>query len=456
AAVERLGERLTAGERDIALQALERAAVWLGRNGEHHGILSNHLAAAAGALQLAGDLHGTDRFQSACQRYLDIIYREQHPSEGWLNEYGGPDPGYQSHGMFYLAEIERRTGDEALLACLKKASDFIVWFAHPDGTLGGEYASRGTKFCYPAAFEMLASRIPSAAAVAAHARSSLAAGRGIGAQEMDAWNQFPLLNNLLFACDAEQTLDTPPDLPSKADGAGKVFPEGGLAIANRRGRVLVVGGRTGGITKIWNPAGNLVYEDCGYGIEQKGRWAVSQGRSEWAWQVVDTGLQVEITAPFRGLPALRFSPWRFIGFRLFTTTMGRAPAIARRLKDVLVHLLIKKKPSHPGRLKRRIRLEPDGTVLIEDVIEGLARAPVPLDRALSYHMGSTRYADSTDVLGAGLPCPKPVADADGYFSRRLTIPPDQSGLRALKFKTPPLPASQAMVSNGSAARMSQE
>ncbi len=82
-AVEKLRLRPGVGIDAGVLGALERGAHWLAGNGEYHGVLSNHLAAAAGALQLAGDVLGIDRFNSARDRYLDIIYGISiHPKAG--------------------------------------------------------------------------------------------------------------------------------------------------------------------------------------------------------------------------------------------------------------------------------------------------------------------------------------------------------------------------------------
>ena len=55
----------------------------------------------------------------------------------------------------FLAYIYKHTEDKKLLSALKKSLDFIIWFLQPDGNCGGEYASRGTKFFFPAGFEML-------------------------------------------------------------------------------------------------------------------------------------------------------------------------------------------------------------------------------------------------------------------------------------------------------------
>ncbi len=417
-AIERLGARLAPGTRARALAAMESACGWLARNDETHGVLSNHLAAAAACLEVGGALCGTDRFRAARDRFLGVIWREQDPEEGWLREYGGADPGYQSHALFYLADIWRRSGDADMLARIERAVGFSAWFVHPDGTVGGEYASRGTKFGYPAGFEMLANAVPLAGAVARHLRATLAAGRGVGVVQMDAWNLFPLLNNYLFAIDHAGDLSGAPNLPWAEDGAEARFPRAGIATARRAGRVVAVAPGLGGTVKLWEADGRLAYEDSGYALAEKSGWAVSQGPS--AWRALD-GFGFETTAGFARLKRIRFDPWRFVAFRLFTTTVGRAPAVARALKNLLVRVLIRGAAPHRARLVRTVRFHGDGTLEVEDSLTGLAAAPVALARHVPWHMGSARYTDLLDAAGAAEPCPPPEMGEGGRARRTLRL-----------------------------------
>jgi hypothetical protein len=427
-AIERLGERLDGAVRRHALATVERAAGWLAVNGEHHGILSNHLAAAAAACQVAGDLLGTGRFRDARDRFLATIYREQDGEEGWMREYGGADPGYQSHGMFYLADIHRRSADPELRGRLAAAMRFEVWFVHPDGTVGGEYASRGTKFAFPAAFEMLAASIPEAGSIASHLRRCIAEHRGVGLREMDVWNLFPMLNNYLFAAEAAGPLVAAP-LPWQTLGATRVFKDAGLLVANRAGRVLAAAPGNGGALKLWGPDGTLLYEDCGYGVGKGRSWTVSQGPSTWRLapapdQGAESGpLSVTSSGSFVSVPAIRFGPWRFMAFRGFTTTAGRLPALARALKDVLVRVLIRRRRPQSARLERTISLEPDGRLTVSDKLERLDGPAVALARNVPYHMGSARYAGLWDACGAAVPCQPPEDSGAGMAARQTEIDP---------------------------------
>ncbi|MCZ6672123.1 MAG: hypothetical protein O7C75_04210, partial [Verrucomicrobia bacterium] len=154
-----IGDDLPAKTAERFHTALEKAGDWLIANDETHGFLSNHLAAAAAALYHASRITGHDRFLDRSNYFLEKILTHQ-STEGWYDEYGGADPGYQTHGSFYLSRIYQLSGDEKLMESLERSFQFLAHFVHPDGSLGGEYTSRNTQTYYPAAFEMFAAQNP--------------------------------------------------------------------------------------------------------------------------------------------------------------------------------------------------------------------------------------------------------------------------------------------------------
>lgn len=423
-AVERLSPHLSAATNAIAERGLRGAADWLSANSETHAVISNHLAAAAAALHIAGERLGSDRYRAARDRYLETILAAANVTEGWFREYDGADPGYQSHAMFYLADIWRRTGNTQLGAALASASRFMGWFAHPDGTLGGEYASRGTTFAYPAGFEILAPGDRAAAAIAAHNRSTIAARRTIGPEVVDSWNLFPLLNNYLFAADAAAAIDPSDPLPWKTPGASATFAGCGLSVVRRGERVAAIGAASGGAIKVWDVStGALAYQDCGYATDlNDGNVGLSHAASTWRHREAEGNLEIEVDGRFRVLTQARFDPWRFVAFRLFSLTVGRAAPVARWLKDLLVRTLIRSRRDTGAVLSRRIVIATDGRVTIEDRVSG-ARSLRALDRQVPVHMGSSRYTNAGAWLGAATPCPEPESSAPGEWRRSVVIAP---------------------------------
>src|SRR5262249_11890541 len=225
------------------------------------------LAAAAAALYHVYRVTHDKTFAHRSQYFLDKILDRQ-SSEGWYEEYGGADPGYQTHGSFYLARVWQFTHDEQLMKSLSRSMAFLAHFAHPDGSLGGEYASRNTQTYYPAAYEMFANIDPVAAWIAETMRPSVASGAAPGLRGIDAQNYFPCLNNLVFAYHAcAERGDRVTLAPEEPSGQSEFvwFPKAGMARVRRGGFDAFVGTAKGGVIKVFDRARRkLVYSDCGY------------------------------------------------------------------------------------------------------------------------------------------------------------------------------------------------
>jgi len=197
-ALDFLGSELPKGILESVHHAMARAGQWLTKNDETHGFLSNHLAAAAAALYHVYRITDDDKLERRSRYFLERIMERQ-SREGWYEEYGGADPGYQTHGSFYLARYWEMSKDEDVRESLARSMTFLAYFVHPDGSLGGEYASRNTQTYYPAAFEIFAMRHPAAAWIADKMRPSVLSGAAAGLRSVDAYNYFPFLNNVVFA-----------------------------------------------------------------------------------------------------------------------------------------------------------------------------------------------------------------------------------------------------------------
>jgi hypothetical protein len=374
--------------------ALVRAGEWLCRNDETHGFLSNHLAAAAAALEHAHRLQPDDCFAQRRRHFVDKILAHQ-SSEGWYDEYGGADPGYQTHGSFYLARLIELTGDAKLLDSLGRACQFEAFFVHPDGSIGGEYASRNTQTYYPAAFEML-SNVDGAASWIAQTLAPNGPERGAaGLHGVDPGNYFPLLNNYAFAYAACLRADHRQALPLSPPTSGGQFPKAGITRLVRGERVAYVGAKKGGVVKAFDRiAGQSIGCDCGYfGRLADGGAVSSQARD--SSRVVDAREdRLTIEGDFYRVGRPVMTPGRFVAFRLFMLTVGRCPPLARWIKNLLVKVLINKQQRIDLHLNRTVELE-DDQVRITDELSGPAAGQLAelrwADSFTTIHMGSSRY-----------------------------------------------------------------
>jgi hypothetical protein len=392
-----LGDDLPGDIRARALETMRRAGTWLCNNDETHGFLSNHLAAAAAALLHVHRLTGEEAFAKRSRYFIERILSHQ-SSEGWYDEYGSADPGYQTHGSFYLARVWQLTGDTKLADSLDRAMQFLAHFVHVDGSLGGEYASRNTQTYYPAAFEMFAHGSTACAWIADFKRPTVQSGAAADLRGIDAYNYFPFLNNMVFAWLAcrQNEGETAPDMQEPDSTTALVwYPEAGLARVRRDRYDACIGTAKGGVIKIFDrQRRRMVYSDCGYiGKLRNGRLFSSQHLDPERNVSIDED-SIEISGGFSEISRPVMNPLRFIGFRSFMLTAGRFPALARWLKQYLVKVLIYRKRMLAIDLIRTIRFN-EQAVLLHDRISGAdGKRVAVLQRGSVFttiHMGSSRY-----------------------------------------------------------------
>lgn len=391
-----LNDTLPADIAALARETMVRAGRWLLHNDETHGFLSNHLAAAAAALQHVYRRSGDGRFERRSQYFLQKIMDRQ-SREGWYEEYGGADPGYQTHGSFYLARCWQLTHRPELAESLRRAMTFQAHFVHVDGSLGGEYASRNTQTYYPAAFEMFAGQHPAAAWIAETLRPSVLNGAAAGLSSVDAYNYFPFLNNFVFAylaCADPERAPVPAEEPSAHEPL-VWFPEAGIARVRRDRYDAYIGTAKGGVTKVFDrQRGQLVYSDCGYIGRLRNRRLISTQYQDHRRGVHVSAERIEVEGAFVQFSRPTMSPAMFLAFRLFTLSLGRLPRLAMWLKRQLVKVLIYRKRALDIRLNRTIEFG-ETSVSVSDSIVGPDGASVAHLRwgALftTIHMGSSRY-----------------------------------------------------------------
>ena len=398
-----IGEALVFIEHDISgslksrmRQTLARAGTWLIHNDEAHGFLSNHLAAAAAALHHIYLVTGEERYEKRCQYFLQKIFDHQ-SAEGWYEEYGGADPGYQTHGSFYLVRLWQLIQSKELAESLGRSMTWLAYFIHPDGSIGGEYASRNTQTYYPAAFEMFAPFHSAAAWIAHTMRPSVCSGSAAGLLTIDRYNYFPFLNNLVFAyrgygeAPADLTIPGEP----KIESGHKWFSQAGILRVRRDGYDAIVGTAKGGVLKIFDRARNaLLYSDCGYLGRLQGGKVISSQYFDHGRAVTVTSEQVEIHGSFCEVSRPVMNPYTFLGFRIFTLSLGRLSRIGKWLKGWLVKVLIYRKSKVKLDFTRTIRFEKEKITVCDELKgeDGQRLESLHWGEVFStIHMGSSRY-----------------------------------------------------------------
>ena len=394
-AIELLGDRLPEERRRRHLAVVRPMIAFLLRHDEHHAFISNHMATAVVALYKWTALTqepGEDRGKL----FLDRILAAQ-SAEGWFREYEGADPGYQTLCTYYLADLHRLRPDLGLAEPLARSVRFLWHFAHPDGSFGGLYGSRNTRFYYPAGLEALAAEVPEAAALATFMRRAIATQAVVTLEALDEPNLIPMFNSYCWAAAiaAEGPLPEAPPVPAEAPGTWRrEFPQAGLIVDRSPAHYTVISWHKGGVVYHFPQAGPPRIDAGAVARTARGALYSSQAyRPDNALRL--EGEALSVTAPMTAMHKQLPTPVQFIVLRLLNTTVMRHAGMGNFVKKLLVRMLITGQSAAPARNRRTIRLGP--AIAIEDAWVHGALERLATDRPFSaIHMASQGYWQRQD------------------------------------------------------------
>lgn len=348
-----------------------RRADWLTAHDESGHLANHHALAALGLLRVA-EITGDDQYRQAADERINRLLGWQ-SREGWFEEYGGADPGYQTVTIDCLAQYRRLTSTTRLDEPLRRAVAFARLFLHPDGSYGGEYGSRGTYHFYPHGLELLAGDDPAAADLVDGYLRSLASGRQ--AHFRDDRMYAHRLGSLLEAyLDWSPTRPTPQNtLPSPT---AVYLPGAQLLVRQTAEKHTVVSAARGGVFKHFSGDQEPV-TDAGLILETAdGRIAVSQSHDLTRLvEVADSNHGLTVAGSLHWCRFETATPPKQTVFHLGMWMVGRwCRTLVRRL---LQRRLITGRRECPVRLTRRFELLAPGTsdhisLRVTDTIELIA------------------------------------------------------------------------------------
>ena len=132
--------------RSKVLNMLVKATKWLSKTQET--FTANQIAGAALVHYNVSLLIGENPYLQFMDNALQIIAKTQ-TNEGWFREYGGADIGYDSLTQSYLSLVHFRSGNKLAGDMAIKSLNFLQYFLHEDGSVGGEFGSRNTEYFIP-------------------------------------------------------------------------------------------------------------------------------------------------------------------------------------------------------------------------------------------------------------------------------------------------------------------
>jgi hypothetical protein len=344
----------------VALDFFGKRADWLAHHHES-GQLTNHQVLIVLCLELLGRLVSSDRWQSAANERLERVLAWQNP-EGWFQEYEGCDPGYHTLTITCLARIYQLRPESRIQEALVRAVNLAAEFVHPDGSYGGEYASRNTYNFFPHGFELVGQWFP--AALRINDQFLVGLQQGLAPCYADDHIIGHHTWNYLLAW-----RDFVPERPVPVERSqGQVWlKQAGLLIDRRHGTELYLALNKGGVFKFFRE-GKLVVSDTQLSVE-----AIAGGKLRNAVAHLVSNYKVEVTATEIAIQGelgwakqKQMTPLNSMILRIVMLTVGRFfPNLIRKL---LQKLLITGKKSAPFRFYRQFRWQ-DGYWLVSDNLQ---------------------------------------------------------------------------------------
>jgi hypothetical protein len=361
---------------------------------ETHAIISNHLATAAAALARWDKRVKDVKVETKARLLLERILENQ-SREGWFREYGGADPGYQTLCTYYLADLHQVRPDWNLLPSLRKSVQFIWHFAHPDGSFGGHYGSRCTRFYYPAGMVALAEEIPEAKALSGFMRGAIASNQVVNLSAMDEPNLVPMFNAYAWAATLEANAKAPAEdeltLPAfSKEPFRKHFPEAGMLVDRGEDHYTIINLKKGGVLHHFLK-GKLQKINTGIVVRSaSGKWGSSQSIVTNENIRIETD-KVEIKAQIVEMPKKLPTAMQFLILRILSLCLFRFRSIREWTKRVIVRRLITCPTYWPIWNLRKINLGCDLTISDEiDLPKGYEEGD-QLGSFVPFHMASKGY-----------------------------------------------------------------
>jgi hypothetical protein len=315
---------------------------YLKKADETHALISNHLAAAVAALARWNRLTSDNAAECKAKELLDRILSHQ-SEEGWFKEYEGADPGYQTLCTYYLADVHQVKADWNLIEPLRRSIQFLWHFAHPDGSFGGLYGSRSTRFYYPAGVLAMREEIPEAATLAEFMANSIRQQHVVTLSAIDEPNLIPTFNaycwaaalgNLPTQAESRKVLPASDTLPLR-----KHFPQAGLFVDRGANHYTIISTHKGGVVYHF-VAGKAVLQNAGVvACSPKGVHGSSQSFNHGNKVSIKNDtvqVEAEFSPMLKQLPSLV----QFIGIRILCVSAFHFFALREWVKQQLVKLLI--------------------------------------------------------------------------------------------------------------------
>jgi len=381
-------QRLGMTDRKIE-SAISKTANYLIKNVEEQAL--NQEMAAITAIYYAGIVLKNPQFVD-CSRHRFKRFLSLQSTEGWFSEYGGADLGYLSVTLDMMAEYYYFSEDISIKEPISSIIEFMSYFVHQDGTIGGEYGSRNTTYCLPNGIEVAAQLgIKKASYIRKALFSDSSEFSDFISSIDDRYISHYVLHSFLRALEREKVFKGNYKKEDSVLDSTCYFPESKLLSFKNPTYSAIVGFGKGGVIKAFT--GNKeTFLNCGYRIPIRKdvcgvtNWQDPLYKVEWDGKVGRVSGKINLISLKVPTPFLHF------GLRITAAILGK------HIIGYLKKILIFRRKESDILFTREINLE-DTKIIITDYIQSPSK--ITVKRAVNAslrHVASGKFFMTSDLL----------------------------------------------------------
>ena len=287
-----------------------------------------------------------------------------------------------------MALFYKLSGREEALDSCKKIIDFLQYFVHPDGTTGGEYGTRNTEYFLPAGFEIMSQFYPLASRIVEKLMSNINREYlNLAISERYILHYVTpsfIMALILYEQRKKEIKESGVELPYEKEFS-KFFSESQMYIYSNKNYYFISNLSKGGVYKVFSKNNTGYARDCGYRIEQKNKFLITE--------VVTTDNRVQMedgTIDVEGLFGMNkfrvMTPFKQFVLILLSTIFGS------KIKKIAKNMLIFSNKKSDVKFSRKFIFK-DSSIIISDRIfsENVVKDMVLVDKLSMRHTDSSRF-----------------------------------------------------------------
>lgn len=407
-------------ERKQWIEFFTRCSGFLCEVNESHGFISNHRLGAVCGLYITSMLTGEKRFKVRANELLQTVIANT-SKEGWTLEYTGADPGYQTLDTNFMAHYYNLSKDDDFLQNLVLPSlNFLIYFFHPDGSVGGEYGSRNCPLYYPGGVELFANYFGVAETIAQLGAKAIERDNSPALGTHDIRNFIPMMSSYSLALTVclEGASSVQPILPPFEREFERYWPDAGFFVRSDQHKYTIIGCSKGGIAKVFDK------KTCKIEASHSGYFLKNQSGQSWSTQFHENYPVINLRdcseTEVKPLPQRNFkvkvhfykvvsrrlfTPISFFLFRFFCLTVGKNLKLNNWVKrHIIIGLLIHRRKRSKFSVVREFVFNAEGLTMYDELSANVQNGNMCLRAAdifTTIYMGSSKYYRHSEKLQDG-------------------------------------------------------